>query len=1114
MEDPKDRGRLLSVFVDFVFAADRLVYRCHSSPYQDLKREGAQFALNHFDFFSIDLGEELSAFNGNLLADQSAFVGDCIAAVLKLYEASIPEEHLRPKSVILLGHSMGGVVARSVFNAPTYRPGTVRTILTLNSPHISAPILFHRSVHNFYTRVNDHWRRNCDNSYELQQTAVVSIAGGLRDTQVHASLSNLDSIIPCKNHISVISTSIPDVWVSLDHTSCMWCNQFVTVISAALTGLIDPTTLQAHDSLELRLSNLRRYFHSTVPAALQLDSPFPHLTPPVVHMATERELQHAADPRHLNTSISHASSKERSDSSVKERSQASSTSKVQSEASVGTNDASHAEDRAAERKVAEQAVNATLSASHYKDIGNDDGGQHATDESDESTLAQSYSWVSALPVETNRALMRASANHLSKFQVKWDLFHFPQYSHLQMVTTAPLDDLAVLLCDEAGLQCLDLTKTAAPMPYAIRQVSYQKFSTQKAHVIVTSLKDYIITGESTTYRFLVVSSVHQHRQWLTGHVLHHEEPLDYDAFMVAQLTVPVEIMALNGDWSGETAYSLGSNVVSHMTLLDANKYLLYHARVVQHECASHPLMTPLLLEYSPAMREERYEQKHLSLRFHEQFLSYNYQRSTEVSISDSIHRIPMKSQEALHIFVFTDPICTYSVHLRPDWYATVDVMLRNFGVLVIGGIFVLSVLLVALQLRHAETNPTKDFKSVFSIIAYILTSFWIVGVVTVYCIPARFSGIFDMFSSPWLQSHSFAMMAKPWPSELSGLILIITSLVTMSLFATIGAIVMVLTHKVPELVRKGYNYVVSNGGAMHTPPQSAIPVGTSVVLVNGISSMISTNGSTAGLSASSSSDLMAVSSSNVPSPSITPSPMDLQSSSSYSTSSGLNGSNSSLSSSSSSAGSSGSSSLLSIPTSAAFSHRRSPSIDNSPSSSPMNWIPWCIACPKTVVVLLILLAAIAILLHSCVSVALALIILVLPLRTDFPMTNSQSDSMFNMRHAIFVLYFPSLVLLVPDMIVWLNNAHFDYHILDSYERLAIIMAAHVLLLRYTAPSVTLQRHSLVHWFLLAAVGYLLIYALFPVYRALDALFFVGFALCVEHCYKAWTTPPDRAFKSQ
>jgi alpha-beta hydrolase superfamily lysophospholipase len=40
-----------------------------------------------------------------------------------------------PTSVILVGHSMGGFIARAAVVHPKLRKGAVETVLTLSSPH-------------------------------------------------------------------------------------------------------------------------------------------------------------------------------------------------------------------------------------------------------------------------------------------------------------------------------------------------------------------------------------------------------------------------------------------------------------------------------------------------------------------------------------------------------------------------------------------------------------------------------------------------------------------------------------------------------------------------------------------------------------------------------------------------------------------------------------------------------------------------------------------------------------------------------------------------------------------------------------------------------------------
>jgi glycosylphosphatidylinositol deacylase len=82
------------------------------------------------DVFTIEVNEEFSALNGGLLMRQARYANTCIQHILSLYPANA-----KPPKVILVGHSMGGLVARAVYLQPNYIPNSVDTILTINSPH-------------------------------------------------------------------------------------------------------------------------------------------------------------------------------------------------------------------------------------------------------------------------------------------------------------------------------------------------------------------------------------------------------------------------------------------------------------------------------------------------------------------------------------------------------------------------------------------------------------------------------------------------------------------------------------------------------------------------------------------------------------------------------------------------------------------------------------------------------------------------------------------------------------------------------------------------------------------------------------------------------------------
>ena len=79
----------------------------------------------HFDYFAVDFGEELSAVYGGVLDDQSSFTALAVSKILTLYADSKSSRGATPSSVVLIGHSIGGVVAKAVFSEPEFESSQV-----------------------------------------------------------------------------------------------------------------------------------------------------------------------------------------------------------------------------------------------------------------------------------------------------------------------------------------------------------------------------------------------------------------------------------------------------------------------------------------------------------------------------------------------------------------------------------------------------------------------------------------------------------------------------------------------------------------------------------------------------------------------------------------------------------------------------------------------------------------------------------------------------------------------------------------------------------------------------------------------------------------------------
>ncbi|RMZ89429.1 hypothetical protein DV736_g3330, partial [Chaetothyriales sp. CBS 134916] len=248
--------------------------------YHDKLRKDARAAkegVRALDFFTIDFNEDLSAFHGQTLVDQAEYVNEAIAYILSLYhdpsrlhrDQSLPD----PSSVILIGHSMGGIVARTVLVTSKYQANSVNTIITMSTPHARPPVTFDADIVSLYKQVNDYWRESYlqkhANNNPLWHTTLISIAGGGLDTTVPSDYANLESLVPESHGFTVFTSGIPNVWSSMDHLSITWADQVRKAIIRSLYDVVDVRRAgQTKPPLE-RMNVFRKWFLT----GLEADSP-------------------------------------------------------------------------------------------------------------------------------------------------------------------------------------------------------------------------------------------------------------------------------------------------------------------------------------------------------------------------------------------------------------------------------------------------------------------------------------------------------------------------------------------------------------------------------------------------------------------------------------------------------------------------------------------------------------------------------------------------------------------------------------------------------------------------------------------------------------------------
>lgn len=208
-----------------------------------------------FDWFLVHFDEDLSAFHGKTLLDEARYVNDAIAFILNLYEQRSGNSSI-PSSVIVIGHSMGGVAARTLVTLDNYVPNSVNTIITLSTPHAYPPITFDRDITQLYDLVGRWWRYKPDNV----EIALVSIAGGHKDLLVLPDMTVIDSL----GGISAFSYEIPNVGLGIDHLAIVWCAELRTAIIEALNDIVDPEVPERTLPYKQRMSALAKILKQPV----------------------------------------------------------------------------------------------------------------------------------------------------------------------------------------------------------------------------------------------------------------------------------------------------------------------------------------------------------------------------------------------------------------------------------------------------------------------------------------------------------------------------------------------------------------------------------------------------------------------------------------------------------------------------------------------------------------------------------------------------------------------------------------------------------------------------------------------------------------------------------
>jgi len=105
-----------------------------------------------FTFFTCNFNEEFTGFHGVSVVHQAKFLNDVVSHLLEHFQVH------GTTSIIVVGHSMGGIVARTMLTLPNYRRGSINTIVTMATPHLAPPVSVEQDLTNLYESINGFWR--------------------------------------------------------------------------------------------------------------------------------------------------------------------------------------------------------------------------------------------------------------------------------------------------------------------------------------------------------------------------------------------------------------------------------------------------------------------------------------------------------------------------------------------------------------------------------------------------------------------------------------------------------------------------------------------------------------------------------------------------------------------------------------------------------------------------------------------------------------------------------------------------------------------------------------------------------------------------------------------
>jgi glycosylphosphatidylinositol deacylase len=153
---------------------------------------------------TVEFNEDLSAFHGSTLESQITYTSHAISYILSLYPPNT--------KIIVMGHSMGGIVAASLLPC-----SNISAIITMSTPYALPPARFDSRIETLYEKLQ----------LKLDQdtTPILSLCGGASDMMITSETCILPQ--PSKDVFrkTVFTSALEGAWTGVRHDDMVWCHQ-------------------------------------------------------------------------------------------------------------------------------------------------------------------------------------------------------------------------------------------------------------------------------------------------------------------------------------------------------------------------------------------------------------------------------------------------------------------------------------------------------------------------------------------------------------------------------------------------------------------------------------------------------------------------------------------------------------------------------------------------------------------------------------------------------------------------------------------------------------------------------------------------------------------------